>query len=197
MYDFHQVTCVGLCTVRHENSVVGVRQRVRTKVPERKLKFNRNFKSQLTSLSCLWCSLKNNCHIKIKMLLLKFTKKYLHRKMQIYTEHVKNISCVLAPSWGEETYYIELAKSREQSVAPGVTLVDTEIKCLLFTDDLVFLSPTKEGLQQHLDLPHNCSQTWALTVNQTKTKLMIFQKGPSLQHHKYAFFLDKTVLEHT
>ena len=72
----------------------------------------------------------------------------------------------------------QLARTLEQSAAPGITLVDTEIKCLLFADDLVLLSPTKEGLQQHLDLLHSSSQTWALTVNLSKTKIMIFEKRP-------------------
>ena len=38
--------------------------------------------------------------------------------------------------------------------APGLTLLESEVKCLLFADDLVLLYPTKEGLQQHLDLLH-------------------------------------------
>lgn len=41
-------------------------------------------------------------------------------------------------------YINELAKSLEQSVASSITLVDTEIKYLLFAGDLVLLSPTKE-----------------------------------------------------
>ncbi len=44
----------------------------------------------------------------------------------------------------------ELACQLDQSSAPGLTLNDTEVKDLLYADDL--LSPTKEGLQQHLNL---------------------------------------------
>ena len=33
----------------------------------------------------------------------------------------------------------------------------------------MLLSPTKEGLQQHLDLLHRFGQTWALTVNLSET----------------------------
>ena len=61
-----------------------------------------------------------------------------------------------------------------------ITLVDT---CLLFADDLVLRSPTRGGLQQHL--LHSFSQTWALTVNLSKNKIMIFEKRPSL--NKYTF----------
>ena len=89
-------------------------------------------------------------------------------------------------------YIDELAL--EQSAAPGLTLLESEVKCLLFPDDLVLLSPTKEGLQQHLDLMHRLCQTWALTVNLSKTKIMVFQKR---QDHKYKFHIDTVALEHT
>ena len=87
----------------------------------------------------------------------------------------------------------QLARTLEQSAAPGITLVDTEIKCLLFADDLVLLSPTKEGLQHYLDLLQSFSQTWALTVNLSKTKVIIFEIRPSL--NKYTFHLDTVTLE--
>ena len=94
-------------------------------------------------------------------------------------------------------YINELAKTLEESTTPGIPLIDTEVKCLLFADDLVLLSPTREGLQQHLDLLHKFSQTWALTVNLTKTKVMIFEKRPNLQKHKHKFLLDTTILDQT
>ena len=102
--------------------------------------------------------------------------------------------CSLSPTLFN-IYINELAKTLEQSTTPGVPLADTEVKCLLFADDLVLLSPTKEGLQQHLDLLHKFSQTWALSVNLAKTKVMIFQKRHS--HLNQQFFLNRTALEHT
>ena len=102
--------------------------------------------------------------------------------------------CSLSPTLFN-IYINELAKTLEQSTTPGIKLADTEVKCLLFADDLVLLSPTKEGLQQHLDLLHKFSQTWALTVNQAKTKIMIFEKRHS--HVNQQFFLNTTALEHT
>ena len=50
------------------------------------------------------------------------------------------------------TYIYELATMLVNSAAPGLTLLDKEIQFLLYADDLVLLSPTKEGLQQNLDL---------------------------------------------
>jgi hypothetical protein len=53
--------------------------------------------------------------------------------------------------------------------APGLTLLESEVKCPPFADDLVLLSPTKEGLEQHLDLLHRFCQTWVLTVHLRRT----------------------------
>ena len=90
-----------------------------------------------------------------------------------------------------------MERALEKSAAPGLTLLESEVKRLLFADDLVLLSSTKEGLQQHLDLLHRFCQTWALTVNLSKTKIMVFQKISSRQDHKYKFRLDTVALEHT
>ena len=81
----------------------------------------------------------------------------------------------------------ELALLLEQSPAPGLTLPDTEIKCLFYADDLVILSPTKEGLQQNLDLLHQYCQNWALSVNMKKTKIITFQKRSRMQRNEPTF----------
>ena len=94
-------------------------------------------------------------------------------------------------------YINELARALEQFTASGLTLLESEAKYLLFAEDLVLLSPTKEGLQQHLELLHRFYQTWALTVNLSKSKIMVFQKRSSHQDHKYKFHLDTVALEHT
>ena len=93
-------------------------------------------------------------------------------------------------------YINKLTRALEQSAAPGLTLAESEVKCLLFADGLVLLSPTKQGLQQPLDLLHKFCQTWALSVNLRKTKRMVFQMS-SCQDHKYKFHLDSVALEHT
>ena len=81
-------------------------------------------------------------------------------------------------------YVNKLARALEQSATPGLTLLKSKVKCLLFADDLVLLTPTKEELQQHLDLLHRFCQTWTLKVNLSKTKFMVFQKSSSRQDHK-------------
>jgi exonuclease III len=54
------------------------------------------------------------------------------------------------------------------------TLDTSKVGCLLFADDAVVLSTSASGLQQELhNLQHYC-QKWELTVNTSKTKVMVF-----------------------
>ncbi len=72
-----------------------------------------------------------------------------------------------------------------------------EIRGLLYADDLVLLSPTKDGRQQHLNLLQRFCQTWAFTINTAKNKIMIFQKQARNQVNTNYFYLDTTKLQHT
>ena len=104
--------------------------------------------------------------------------------------------CNLSPTLFN-IYINELSKQIENSPAPGLKLQDTEIKCLFYADDLVLLSPTKEGLQQHLSELDKYCQTWALTVNQTKTNVLIFQKRSRPQRDNTIFTIGNNPIKET
>ena len=54
-------------------------------------------------------------------------------------------------------------------------IIDSDISSLLFADDIVIFSESKEGLQKCLNnFSHYCDR-WQLSVNIQKTKSMIFQ----------------------
>ena len=106
----------------------------------------------------------------------------------VYSGHLIHPSYSILPPLSPTLFNIyinELARALEQSAAPGFTLLESEVKCLLCADELVRLYPTKEGLQQHLALLHRYCQTWALTLNLSKTKNNGFLKrslsGPQIQ----------------
>ncbi|KAI2648214.1 RNA-directed DNA polymerase from mobile element jockey [Labeo rohita] len=94
-------------------------------------------------------------------------------------------------------YINQLANSLEHSPTQNLTLHDTEIKCLLYADNLVLLSPTKEGLQDNLNLLESYCQSWALTVNLQKTKVMIFQNRSRPQGQTDTFTLSHRSIETT
>ena len=61
---------------------------------------------------------------------------------------------------------------------------NTSLSCLMFADDIVLLSESKEGLQRCLNKLEAYADEWDMTVNKKKTKIMIIQnrgKAPSLE----------------
>jgi hypothetical protein len=54
----------------------------------------------------------------------------------------------------------------------------------MYADDNVFLSSSSVGLQEKIDMLEKFCQEWCLTVNLTKTKILIFNKaGRHLKHN--------------
>ena len=63
----------------------------------------------------------------------------------------------------------------------GLSLEEgTKINALMYADDLILLSETKEGLQTKLDKLKDYCDKWQLDVNIKKTKVMIFNRGNKL-----------------
>ena len=92
--------------------------------------------------------------------------------------------CNLSPTlFG--VYINELAVELDQCAAPGLFLLDREVKSLFYADDLVLLFPTEQGPQQELNIIEQYCQNWALAVNMKKTNVMIFQKRPRCQENKH------------
>lgn len=57
----------------------------------------------------------------------------------------------------------------------GVKVAGTEVKALLYADDLVLLSDKPVGLQSMIDALQNYCQKWQLTVNIDKSKIAVFR----------------------
>ena len=73
----------------------------------------------------------------------------------------------------------ELANDIIESGKHGVTLSPDFIQMfiMLFADDVVLLSTTVVGLQRQLNILYNTACRLNLTVNQDKSKIVIFRKG--------------------
>ncbi len=103
--------------------------------------------------------------------------------------------CCLSPTLFN-IYINELADLLDQSDSPGLELLHTEVKYLLYADDLIILSKTPEGLQNNLNILTKYCHDWNLEVNIPKTKIMIFQKKTRNLEHKHIFTLNNTTLQH-
>ena len=56
-------------------------------------------------------------------------------------------------------------------------IIDTFIRLLMFADDMVIFSTSIKGLQEGLNNLADYCKKWGLTVNISKTKIVIFRKG--------------------
>lgn len=59
----------------------------------------------------------------------------------------------------------------------GVNVANTNIKILLYADDIVLLSDSADVLQIMINELYNYCNTWSLKVNLSKSKILIFRKS--------------------
>lgn len=78
-------------------------------------------------------------------------------------------------------YLNDLENEFEMKGVEGINLGMLKLYLLLYADDIVIFSNTKEGLQKGLDVLADYCNKWKLTVNIDKTKVMIFRKGGNLK----------------
>ena len=74
-------------------------------------------------------------------------------------------------------YINDLPENISQGKTDPVYLLDQELNCLLWADDLILLSRSPEGLQQCVRNLTDYCQKWKLEMNMKKTKVMTFNKS--------------------
>ena len=86
--------------------------------------------------------------------------------------------CVLSPTLFN-IFLRDLPEIFDHTCDP-VPLHTTPTSCLMFADDLIVMSTTATGLQCALDKLSIYCKKWVLTVNTSKTKVIIFNKAGRL-----------------
>ena len=82
----------------------------------------------------------------------------------------------------------------DQNLSKPLNLNGHNINHLLFADDLLIFSESKEGLQHCLNETGTYCNTWRLNINVKKTKVMLFSKGKR-DYSKFSFFIQNSELE--
>jgi hypothetical protein len=73
-----------------------------------------------------------------------------------------------------------------KNASGSVNVNNNRVDCLMYADDIVIFSETQEGLQERMDLLHTYCSNWCLSVNLSKTNVVIFNKaGKCLKHPIY------------
>ena len=114
--------------------------------------------------------------------------KSLYSDIKLCVRHMNSISDFFASDigllQGEITSPIlfslfvnDIELSLQYNINAGLSLEELCIYLLLFADDAVLMSETREGLQMSLIQLEEYCLKWNLYVNVEKTKIMIFRKG--------------------
>lgn len=82
----------------------------------------------------------------------------------------------------------DIENSLQENMDAGITLDQLSLYLILFADDAVILSDTPEGLQLSLNKLKSYCETWNLTVNVDKIKIIVFRKGGLLSQRERWFY---------
>ena len=74
-------------------------------------------------------------------------------------------------------YLNDIEDTFKQNGADGININDLKLVLFLYADDIVLFAESAESLQNSLNILEGYCDRWKLTVNSTKTKVIIFRKG--------------------
>ena len=77
-------------------------------------------------------------------------------------------------------YVNDLEQELDDKGVNGINIDMVKLLLLLFADDIVLFGKTAEELQKSLDILEESCDRWKLTVNKSKSKIVIFRKGGRL-----------------
>ena len=76
-----------------------------------------------------------------------------------------------------------------------IIINNEHINCLMYADDVLLLSESKEGLNESLNKLYAYNKKWCLTINKRKTEVITFQKSGKTM--KLNIKYNNTLLEET
>ena len=94
--------------------------------------------------------------------------------------------CVLSPTLFN-LYVNDLKTYLDKENTEPPMLNNTPVNSLLYADDLVLISTSKDGLQRGLNTLYTFCSNWKLDVNIQKTQAMIFSKSSSVGKHSFYY----------
>ncbi len=77
----------------------------------------------------------------------------------------------------------------------GVEVDGLMVALLLYVDDLAILAESEQDLQDMLNVPHEWTQEFDMSVNIEKTKVVHFRRGPSIPCTEAVFTLGDVVVQ--
>ena len=100
--------------------------------------------------------------------------------------------CILSPTLF--SIYLNDLNDCFDHLCDPIKIHNTSISSLLYADDIVLISNSAEGLQRAMNKLGNFCQVWNLTVNISKTKVIVFNKSGRILKG-FAFNFQQTNVE--
>ena len=75
----------------------------------------------------------------------------------------------------------------------GIGIDSINIRLLLYADDIILFGKTPDELQRALAILEEYYNRWKLTVNTSKTKIMVFRKGGRLPNNLNFLYKDSQI----
>ena len=91
-------------------------------------------------------------------------------------------------------YINDLPKEISSIATESPHLFNSSLDSLLFADDLLLVSLSKEDLQVKLNVVETFCKGWGLSINIKKTKILIFNKAGA-KIKKHVFMINDNIIE--
>jgi len=141
------------------------------------------YKLNMNGVSGKLINIIRNMYSKIKLCVRDYSKNLTggtHETPEYFTSYAGVFQGESLSPFLFSMFLNDLRSALEIGDESGVKLDTLLLTVLLFADDMVLFSESRNGLQMALDnLSNYCSQ-WGLTVNIDKTKCVVFRKGGKL-----------------
>ena len=130
------------------------------------------FKLLKAGISSKFVSIVKDLYKKTKNMVL--VKGYISNPFETYLGTRQG--CNLSPTIFN-MYLNDLCQVLRMRNCDPVKMGDKNLNSLMYADDIILFSNTKEGLQKSLNTCHQYFKTWKLQVNIKKTKVMVFNSS--------------------
>jgi len=80
-----------------------------------------------------------------------------------------------------------------ESLPGGIKIGNTVVRVLMYADDIVLLSDSSEGLQTMINAFSEYCSRWELSVNLTKSKVMVFRRSPNISKNIAFLYRDQNI----
>ena len=119
-------------------------------------------------------------------------------RVQVGAEKTDEFECLLGVRQGEclspflfAMYLNDIENTLKTNKFEGINMGLTRMLILLYADDAVIMSDSRDNLQQGLTILNEYCTKWKITLNTDKTKIVVFRKSGKLSVKDKWYYVGK------